>query len=332
MIRWLRQYLAIARNAFVVCLSDPVFLVLMLLVLALMAVFACLPSYNFGEELRLVRDQSMALTFLGGCTVAAIGAATVIVRDVRQGAVSVLMSRPVSSLSYVLGKWTGIAGALTVYHLTVSLACLWVSRIGAGSHARHQELDLVALGIYAGVIVLALLAMALKHYFFGGWYVWQASLAVAVAFALGFLVMNCVPPEDLSGFGAGIDWRSAQGCLMLFFAELVFSAVLVPIAIAFDMVALLAAGCVLFFAGLLSETVLNALPLAAGGWAQAVVKAVVPNWQIFWSADFLANQSGSLAPSYVVACVVHAFLYALVCLVIGTLVFNRREFAGHDVV
>jgi ABC-2 type transport system permease protein len=328
MIRWLRQYWALCKNAFVVCLSDPVYLVLLLTVLGLMALLACLPTYNFGEELRLVRDQSLALTFLGGCVVGAVGVTTAIVRDMRLGTVAILMSRPVSSFSFVLGKWSGVAGAVILYQLTATAACLWATRL-IGEGGEEQHIDQLALAVYAGVILLALGLMALKHYFFGGWYVWQASLAVCGCFVLGFLVVNAFSEGGtLQAYGAHVDWKTAAACLLLLLAELIFCALLVPIAVRSDMVTTLVGGCIVFFLGLMSEYVLtNALP---AGWVTTVGKAFVPNWQVFWIADFLAGDHAHIAASYLGVCLVHTVLYSLVCLVVATLLFNRREFAGHE--
>lgn len=329
MIRWLRQYIAISRNAFKVCLSDPLYLVLTLTVLILMALLGCLPTYNFGDELRLIRDQSVALIFLGGCVLGVVGAVTVIVRDLQQGVVSMLMSRPVSSVSYIFGKWTGVAGAIAMYQVTVTLACLWVTRIAAGGHAGGQELDLAALGIYAGAILLALLAMAIKHYFLGGWYVWQASLAVAAFIAVGFVIMLLVPGDH---GGRGIDWQTWQWCLMLLFPELIFSAILVPVAVRLRLGSVFAVGFLAFFIGLVSNWALNALGSLIpfiGGLIALLGKAMLPNWQIFWIADQM-DSGQSVAISYVAITLAHTVLYSIVCLLVATLLFNRRELTGHD--
>jgi hypothetical protein len=328
MIRWFRQYWAIAKNAFVVCLSDPVYLVLLLCMLVLMALFASLPTFNFGEELRLIRDQSLALCFLGGCIVAVVGAATALVRDMRSGTVSILLSRPVSSLSFVLGKWTGIAGAIALYQVTATVACLWATRlIGTGGHGEH--LDMLALALYAAAIVVALGLVALKHYFMGGWYVWQASLAVCGSFVLAFLVLNFLGGDGrLQPFGLGVNWPTAQACLLLLLAQLLFSALLLPVAIEGGMVSVMVAGVVFFFAGLLAEHLLAAaLP---PGWLATTVKALVPNWQVFWISDFLATERPRLAPGFVAACLAHTALYSTACLLIAALLFNRRELTGHD--
>jgi len=330
MIRWFRQYWAIAKNAFVVCLSDPVYLVLLLCMLVLMALFACLPTFNFGEELRLIRDQSLALSFLGGCVVAVIGAATALVRDMRTGTVAILLSRPVSSLSFVLGKWTGIAGAVVLYQITATVACLWVTRlIGGEGDGEAQVIETLALLIYALAIVLALGLMALKHYFMGGWYVWQASLAVCLTFLLAFLALNALGRDgQLQPYGLGVDWPTAQACLLLLLAQLIFSALLLPVAIEGGMVSVMIAGVVIFFVGLLTEHLVGvALP---PGWLASTLRALVPNWQVFWISDFLAAERPRLSPSFLAGCLAHTALYSAACLLVATLLFNRRELTGHD--
>ncbi len=332
MIRWFRQYWAITRNAFVVSLSDPVYLILVLSVLTLMAFFAALPTFNFGQELRLVRDQSMALIFIGGCFVAGLGTVTVVTRDVRQGAISVLMSRPVSSLSVIAGKWTGLAGAILVYHIPATLGCLWITRIAGGEYAQAQHLDNLSLAIYFTSLILALGLMGLKHYFFGGCYVWQASLAILAFFAVGFVIANCFGPHGgVQSWGAEINWRTANGCLLLFFAELIFAALLLPFAVKLDVALVLGVGVVLFFFGMISNYLVN--NLLDPGILYSFTKSLLPNWQTFWISDLLAGTgklAGGKVARYAGSCLIHTAAYIVACLAVATWLFDRREFYGGD--
>jgi len=181
---WIKQYLAVSKNAYVVSLGSPFSLILHLTILACQWFLACLPFFTFGEQLRLIRDQSLALCLIGGCLAASLGACTVLVNDVRRGTASIMMSRPLSSFVYVLGKWTGLAGSVLTIQVTAGLACLWLTKITTFGN----NLDVLALCLYAGAIVLALLVIAVKHYLFGGLYVWQANVAVLVCFLSVFLL------------------------------------------------------------------------------------------------------------------------------------------------
>ncbi len=332
MIRWFRQYLAISRNAMTVSLSDPVFLVLMLCVMALMAFFAALPSFAFGQELRLIRDQGLALVFLGGCIAGAMMVATVVVRDLRQGAISVLMSRPVSGLTVVAGKWTGLAAALFVYQVPATISCLWITRIvGVGDHG--QGLDPVGLTIYFLALALALGLTGLKHYFFGGWYVWEASIAVVGGFALAFVVAGFLGSGPEGHWAEGVDWRAFNGCVLIFLAELIFAALLMPFAMRLDTAVVLGVAVVVFFLGMVSNSVVNLF--LRPGLPYHAAKSILPNWQAFWISDWLAAK-GDLDSGriwrYIGSCSIHTLAYVIACLAIAAMLFNRREFHGHDTI
>lgn len=331
MIRWFRQYISVSRNALTVSMSDPVYLILLLSVLTGMAFFGTLPTFNFGQEMRLVRDQGMALVFLGGCVTAALGLVTVVVRDLRGGAISILMSRPITGLTLVLGKWTGLAGALLIYHIPASVACLWLTRIAGAGGEHGRGLDMTGLAIYFAAIVIALGAMGLKHYFFGGWYVWQASLAIVVVFTLAFLLANFVGEGAHYHWGTGVDWRALNGCILLYLAELIFVALLMPFAVRFDAALVMGMGVVVFFLGMVSNFLVNAM--VSPGIIYYVVKSAVPNWQAFWISDWLATRGdldwGQVWP-YIGSCTIHTVAYVTVCLTAAAFLFNRQEFHGND--
>ncbi len=332
MIRWFRQYLAVSKNAFAVSLSDPVFLILTLCVLAVMAFLGALPTFNFGQELRLIRDQSMALLFIGGCIVAMLIAISVFVRDLQQGAISILMSRPVSGFSVIAGKWTGLAAAVAVYHVPATVAVLWVTRIAGEAGGEGQHLDVLSIGIFLGSIVLTLAAMGLRHYFFGGWFVWQASLALAVVFTLAFLLANFLDGHGgIHAWGEGVDWRTLSGCILIFLAELIFLALILPFAVRLEAPMVMGVGTVIFLLGMISAYL--ARTMFGVGWLATTVAAVLPNWQAFWISDLLAEKgpfpTGTVT-AYTANCLLHTLGYVLVCLCIAAYLFNKRELSGND--
>jgi ABC-2 type transport system permease protein len=333
MYRWWRQYSAISRNAFVVCLSDPVYLIVLLTTLTAMAFFACIPSFTFGQEIRLLRDQSLALTFIGGCVLTGLGVVSVVVRDVRGGTLSIIMSRPLSPWSVMLGKWTGLAGALALYQLTVSLASLWMTRFTYLEYTAAQVLDTVTVVIYFASILLALAVMGLKHYFFGGWYAWQASLAVCVAFAIGFAIscglgFNGIP----QAYGALVDWPTAIGALLIFLAELIFLALILPLGVVCEPALLLSLAVLLFAVGIVADFALGRLLPA--GFLLNIGHAIVPSWQAFWLSDFLAERKvgSSFGPAwhYLWQGLIHTVLYSTLGMLMASTLFARRELTGQE--
>ncbi len=319
MIKWFKQYGAIGRNAFVVTLGSPFSLILLLSMLAFQALLACLPFFSFGEQLRLIRDQSLALCLMGGCLACALGAGMVLAEDIRRGAAPVVLSRPIGSFCFIAGTWSGLLGSVLVIHLTASVGCLWLTQITASEF----HLDVPQLSQFVGVLLVVLVGMGLKHYFFGGSFVWQTN----VALSLGFLVVFLANAFHLTGPLADtaahpVDWKTAQGCLTVFFALVTFSSIMTFLAVLADVGLLLGLAVVVFFGGLLAEYVIRSL--AAAPWLTTVLRSLVPNWQLFWVNDRLA-EGLAVSPAYLLHSALHAFLYAAAVLIMATLAFQSRE-------
>lgn len=323
MRKWLQQYGAISRNAFVVALGSPFSLVLALTILSVQAFLGSLPLFTFGEQLRLVRDQSLALCLLGGCLAASLGTATVFVEDIRNGAAPVVMSRPVSSFCFVFGKWSGLVLSLAVIHSLASVGCLWLTKITASEEA----LDSAGLSLYIGAVVLALVVMAVKHYLLGGCYVWQANVALVACFLMAFVIDVCLGHVLGGGthLAGSVDWQTGKACLQVFCCVVVFSGAMALLATIADVGLLLTGAVLVFFCGMLSETVIRSL-LGESVFA-TLARITLPNWQLYWVNDSLA-EGRPVAWSYIARSSAHAFCYCLIALIVATWFFRRRELEG----
>ncbi len=316
MTSWFRQYWSISRTAFVVTLGTPFSLVLILSILGFLAILGAVPAFTFGEQLRLIRDQSLALSFIGGCLAASLGAAKVIADDLRRGPAPVIFSRPVSGFGFIAGKWTGIVGSLLVIQAAAAVGTLWLTRI-----TQHEEaFDSFGLGIFLGSIVLALALVAVKQYFLGGCYVWQANLAIVVIVSAAFL-LSLATGHD-TGLERVVDWKTAQGSLMIAFGLLLYTGIVSLLAVVMDTGLLLGLSVALFFFGLLSDYLLTSVavwqPLRMTG------RMLLPRWQLFWIGDQL-GQGVTVPWSHVWLTGVYALLYAACAVVAAAMLLNRRE-------
>ncbi|MCK5801282.1 MAG: hypothetical protein KAI66_00550 [Lentisphaeria bacterium] len=307
-----KQSLAIGRNTALVSLGTPFSLILQLMLLACGLLLACLPFFSFGEHLRLIRDQSLALCLIAGCLGSAFGASQAITEDIREGAAAIMMSRPVSSLAYIVGKWWGLYAGVLLIQVTATGACLWLTAITSN----ENHLDTIGLALYGAAVIGSLALVGIKQYVFGGTFVWSANVTLAATFLLTFLL-------SVSLRTAGtVDWKTAQASLMIVFALAIFSSLAVLAAVLFDTGMLLGACVLLFFGGLLSDSFLTvALP---SGWALAAGRALLPNWQLFWISDRLAE--GKTVPTATLAhSAIHAGLYTTLALLAAARAFGRRE-------
>lgn len=321
---WIRQTGAIARNAFSVLLGDPFTLILQLCLVIGAAVIAHLPAFTFfGEHLRLLRDQTLAMTFMGGALAATLGAAKVVGEEGRKGMTPLIMSRPVSPACFLGGKWLGLSGALLLLAFSATVAYLWASRI---VHFQHH-IERLGTWAFAAAVALPLAGAGLSHFRHRGCFVRKANLALLGSLLAGLLILGfCGWEGDTQEhYGALVDWPAALAYLYLLLALLTYAAILVALAVSADLSLLMAASAIVFFVGLLAEYLLATfVPLTA---LADLLRLLVPNWQAYWIAERLAD-SGPPPPLHLLAATIHALGQAILYLLAGQWWMRRHEMDG----
>ncbi|MCH2176114.1 MAG: hypothetical protein MK193_10355 [Lentisphaeria bacterium] len=333
MFKDIKQCWYISLNSFTNILSDPVFLILQISILFALALISSMPSFSFGESLRIIRDQNLALLFIGACLCGLIAVSLVVIRDLKQGAVAVLMSRPVSASWVIWGKYLGVALTIIVYTITAGIGVVWMTGLDAGLDSMNTRLDVISLILYFSSIAVSLLIVALKQYFFGGSFVWPSCVGLMIGMAIGFAIAALIKGEP-GPYSTGFDWRTSLGVLLVIPGALIFVSILFPLAVKFDQSAVIGIGFIVFVTGLISKFIVDQLlPGLQGTWIYTTLGAAIPNWQVLWISDRLANPNpidmGEFLP-YIGHLYIHSFLYATIFLVIASILFNRREFSGND--
>lgn len=323
MSRWFKQFISISRNSFAVLLGDPFFFILHLSLIAFIALIGCLPGFAFGEQIRMLRDESLAVTFLCGCLAATLGAAHVIGEDLRKGMVPIIMSRPVSPVAFILGKWTGLIASLAIIHVSATAACLWITRLNYYEH----HLEIFGLIFYIFIVFITLILLAIKHYFMGGCYVWQANLALAISFVSTFLLLNFwgYNARMPSSYGVLVDWNTYQVFLMIFMAIIVFSAIVSSLSVIMDHSMLVGFAAALFIGGLFSEYVINSLSMPE--YFKTCLKMLLPNWQTFWATETLVEKA-NVPWTYISSCFFQAMGQSVIFMTLGRILFQRQEISS----
>jgi hypothetical protein len=322
MKKWFQQFLSVSINSFTVLMSDPLVLIMHIFIIGVTLMIACLPGFTLGGQLKLVRDQAMALSFISGCLLAAVGTARLISEDIRNGMLPTIMSRPVSYSALLSGKWAGLVSSLLMIFISATVSCLWASRI------IKQELHIETLGlaVYLIVVIATLLIVAIRHYYKGGNYMWQANLTLFVVFLLSFLIINFWGYNGMqSEYGFLVDWRSSLAYIYVFLALLVFSAAVSFFAVLMDVSMLLTFSAVLFFGGLFSGYLINLI--SPEGFLNSLLNTLIPNWQTFWISEVISSPQVS-GLSFFLPRLISALLQSLMFLIIGTFFFERKEITG----
>ena len=317
----MRQYLSIASNAFMELVRQPIFLLLMTSSSGFCVFISAVPYFGFGEDPKLVKDMSLALMLLSGLFGAVLCASSSVAQEIRSGTALTVLSKPVSRLTFLFGKFTGLAGSLTLMTFTNLVAALLAGRMAFDAYG---DTDIKSLSIYAGAGLLAYAVAGFFNFFLRRGFVSDAVFAFILFTSLAVLGIHLLS-HDERAFGevATVDWRMIPAAVPILFALLILAAVALACSTRLDTVPTLAICSTLFLVGLMSDYLFKGAS-DSGSWWATFLYAVTPNWQQFWLADALEDKK-TIPWSYVAK----SSLYMLSCmaaaLAAGVWMFEDRE-------
>src|SRR5580658_8166340 len=183
----MRQFLTISANAFMELVRQPVFLLLMTGSLAF-EIFLAVPYYfAFGDEPKLVDNSVLAVMFLSGLFGAVLSASSSLAREIRSGTALAVLSKPVGRLKFLLGKYTGLAAALTVLTYVNTVGVLLASRMTFDAYGKT---DLPAIEIFFAGIVVAYALAGFSNFFLRRQFVSDAVFGMVLFCTLATLIIS----------------------------------------------------------------------------------------------------------------------------------------------
>lgn len=309
----------IAVNAFRESLREPVFALMLLAALVLIGHYPTIAVFVFSEQLKLVVDSSMATSLLFGLIIAVLSASHTVAREMRNGTVLLLLSKPVYRWSFVLGKIIGIMGAATLFTGVCNLAC--VCSVYVATDQFRFEIPLYLT--YLALVAAGCLGGMIMNFWRGSSFPETASYFLSVLIAGYTVYCMAASPEP------AIKMADLFKALILVnFAVAAMTTLAVVAATRLDVVPNLCVCTVIFFLGLMSSylfqrsTGIPVVDLIFG-----LLYAALPNWQFFWLVDAVAV--GRPIPwSYVVYSAVYVVLYMGLASLWAVAIFQNREPAG----
>ncbi len=231
-------------------IRQPVFLLLFTASSSACLFLALIPYVGFGDDPKLAKDGALAVMFLSGLFGAVISASSSVAQEIQTGTALAVLSKPVSRLQFILGKYTGLAAGLTVLCYTNTLSVLLAGRMAFDAYGNP---DLVGATIFFGGLALAYMAGGVVNYFLNKPFVPWAVLFTVLAISIGFILICSIDKEtawrwvdnrlqenevisfaDLwvfasnkpdMKFGMGVDWRLFKACILILFALWILAAV-----------------------------------------------------------------------------------------------------------
>ena len=299
-------------------IRQPVFLLLMT-GSVLFEIFLAVPYYfAFGDEPKLVNNSVLAVMLLSGLFGAVLSASASLAREIRSGTALAVLSKPVSRAQFLLAKFAGLAGALTVLTYVNMIGVLIASRMAFDAYGKT---DLPAIGIFAAAIAIAYALAGFSNFFLRRTFVSDAVLGMVVMTTLAaFLIFQFTSQQQSLGTQAHVDWRLVPAGILILFALWILAALAIACSTRLDIIPTLAIWSSVFLLGLMSDYFFS-----SGPWWASILYSIIPNWQLFWLADALDMGKSTFHWGYVAKAFVYVVGYAGAALALATMLFEERE-------
>jgi len=318
----MRQFITIALNAFMELVRQPVFLLLMT-GSVMFEIFLAVPYYfAFGDEPKLVDNSVLAVMLLAGLFGAVLSASSSLAREIRTGTALAVLSKPVGRSQFLLAKFAGLAGALTVLTYVNTVGVLLASRMAFDAYG---QTDMAAIICFGTGIALAYGLAGFSNFFLRRPFVSDAVFGmVFFTTVAAFVIFNFTHQQQSLGTAAAVNWNLLPASILILFALWVLAAIALGCSTRFDTIATLSICSAIFLVGLMSDYFFGQRS-EHGVWWASTLYSIIPNWQLFWLADAIETGKSTFHWDYVGKALGYAVCYVGAALAIGAMLFEERE-------
>ncbi len=317
----MRPFVTIAVNAFMELVRQPIYLLLLSSSGAFIVFLAAVPYFGLGEDPKLVKDMSLAVTLLSGLLGAVLCASSSVAQEIRLGTALTVLAKPVSRAVFILGKYAGLAATLTLLTASNFVATMLASWMAFDAYGAA---DLTALGLYFGGGIAGYAVAGFLNFFLRRTFVADAVFGYTLATTVATIYLMGFTQKQLPfGEMATADWRLLPVAVLILFALFMLAALALACSTRLDTIPTLAV-CTAFFAlGLVSDYLFGR-PANAGHWWAQVLYDLTPNWQQLYLAQALED-NGKVPWSYVAKAAGYAASVVVAALAAALVLFEDRE-------
>ncbi|MBO5762925.1 MAG: hypothetical protein J6R85_03550 [Lentisphaeria bacterium] len=313
------NFFKIADNTFKESIREPIYFLMLLCALLLIGHFPSMALFVFYEQLKLVVDSSMATALFFGLLCAVLCASNTVSREMRNGTVLLMMSKPVSRVVFILAKIAGIVTAATLFSVICNLAALVSVYIAVDQF----RLDMSAYYTFLVILVISCGAGMAANYWKGS--AFSATSTMTSAGLMALYALFCVLAKDTPAIHMS---DLVIALILINFSVIAMSTLAVVFATRLDSVANLTLCSFIFFAGLVSGYLFSQpTDSAVLDFIFKMLYAVIPNWQFFWLADAIAANR-DIPASYLGWAAAYVALFVVICTMWAAAIFQNKEIAG----
>ena len=247
------QTLSIARNAFFESIRQPILLVLVLAGMLLLMLSNPLAAFTMDDDQRMLLDIGLATVFTFGILIASFVASNVLGREIENKTALTVVSKPVPRPAFVIGKFLGVAVAISISMILLSLVFVMVEQ--------QAVLQTVRTPIHVPVVVFGTIALLLGtgaavwcNYFYG--FVFSSTwlcVTVPCMFIAYVLVLNFGP--DFSSQSMQFAFRSEiwKALVAILVSVLVLASIAIAISTRLGQLGTLTLTFIVFFVGMMAD-------------------------------------------------------------------------------
>ncbi len=257
----LSQLFTIARNTFVESVRQPI-LLLLVLISGLLQVFnTWTAAFSMGRsssaevygDNKLLLDVGLATIFGAGVLMAAFLATAVISSEIERKTMLTVVSKPISRAWVVLGKYLGVAGAITGAVVIMLAFLLLAIRHGVLTTA-GDHLDMPVILFSLGAVFGSLLLAAAGNFMYGWSFNQTAVIALLPLILLAYLGVLLVSKKwEFQPITTDMPFKIVTACLAMVLAILVLAAVATAASTRLGQVMTIVVCAGVFVGGLLSN-------------------------------------------------------------------------------
>lgn len=304
-------------------IRQPVFLLLATSAAVFNVFLAAVPYTALGDDPKLVKDSVLAVTLISGLFGAVLSASSSVAKEIRTGTALAVLSKPVSRPQFLIAKFLGVAGALTVLTYVNTLSVLLASRM---AYDAYGDADVAGTVVFYGAIALAYIVAGISNFFLRRPFSSDAVIALLVCTTIGYIIITnfMVLKQSMETEPNHVDIRMVPVAVLILFALWTLAGVALVCSTKLETIPTLAICSGIFILGLMSDYLFGRPAEAGALWAK-VLYTITPNWQLFWTADTLEPGKPGVPWSYVAHTFGYVVGYLGATLMAALYLFEDRE-------
>lgn len=331
---------SIARNTFIQTVRQPIYGVLIFVAFVALVLTVPLAGWTMGTDYsatdqKMLENVGLATLLWSGLVVAVFCAWAALSKEIEDRTALTVVSKPVPRATFVLGKFLGVAGAVTLAYYLSSLVFLMTVRHGVVSSASTPiNWPVIVFGCIA--LALGILAGGFGNFAFGWSFmsttiVALAGLLTAALGAMSFFTVDWTLATESTLIGTD-PGQLLLGMYLMFLCVLLLTSVALAASARLGPILTLLVAVGVWFLGSQVPAIRDLLNerLARGEdiLGTRVVLALLPDLTVFYPLDALARD-WTLPLWFVGLATVYFLAYSGAMLLVAIAIFQTRPVASN---